>query len=151
MKVISAHSPKWADTKQTVIDMMVTFEGLGEVPFTARPDDKEYHGWDLFVRAKRKEFGDIAPYEGPTDEEIARQVAAQQQSKQIAANEAALAKLMAAVNQEISPLSDAAEYGVASESELERLRALKMYRIELMRVKDDPGWPSNVTLPTAPI
>lgn len=62
-----------------------------------------------------------------------------------------LANLMLSVNQAIAPLSDAAEYGMASASELARLNALKMYRIKLMRIKASPGWPSNVTWPTAPI
>jgi len=65
MKVIAAHSPAFSNAQQTAINLMVVFEGIGEVPFTASPDDVEPHGVELFSRAAAMEFGPVAPYVAP--------------------------------------------------------------------------------------
>ena len=60
MNYTAAHSPQWANEARTAINMMVTFDGIGEVPFSASAGDAEPHGVDLFQRAQAMEFGDIA-------------------------------------------------------------------------------------------
>lgn len=62
MKIISAHSP--VETARG-IDLMVTFEGIGEVPFCATADDVEPHGRELYTRAMLGEFGEVAPHVEP--------------------------------------------------------------------------------------
>ena len=70
MNIISAHSPKHTDCGG--IELMVVFEGLGEVPFLAKSDDIESHGRELYARALAGEFGPVAQYVAPvpTQEEI---------------------------------------------------------------------------------
>lgn len=65
MKIISAHSPKWSDNKYEFIQLFVTFDSLGELPFTASKSDPEPHGQEIWHRALSGEFGEIAPYIEP--------------------------------------------------------------------------------------
>lgn len=60
MKIKAASSPAWSDNARTGLDLLVEFEGIGLVPFTATADDKEPHGKDLWTRANAGEFGPIA-------------------------------------------------------------------------------------------
>lgn len=64
--IVSASEPRWSNPNKTAIDLMVVFAELqdtvGEVPFTARPDDIESHGKELYERAVKGEFGEIAEY-----------------------------------------------------------------------------------------
>jgi hypothetical protein len=64
MNIISAHSPAYlADSS---ISLMVTFEGAGELPFCATPNDTEAYGRELYDRAVAGgEFGPITPYVEP--------------------------------------------------------------------------------------
>lgn len=64
MNIISAHSPEFSANSN--ITLLATFEGIGEVPFTASPDDPEAHGRELYARAIAGEFGPVAPYVAPT-------------------------------------------------------------------------------------
>jgi hypothetical protein len=57
----------WADADHTRIFCKVTFETIGEVPFSASPDDSEAHGRDIFARAKAGEWGAVAPYVQPPE------------------------------------------------------------------------------------
>lgn len=59
MQVVSARNPEYTPHG---IELLVTFEGLGEVPFHATPTDTEPHGRDIFSRALNGEFGAIAAY-----------------------------------------------------------------------------------------
>lgn len=66
MNYSNPHSPVWGNTSHTTINLMVTFEWLGEeVEFTAAPFDVEEHGRELFERAFSGEFGEIAEYVEP--------------------------------------------------------------------------------------
>lgn len=58
MLVISARNPVFTDDG---VELLVTFTGLGEVPFHARPTDPEALGRDLYIRAIAGEFGPVAP------------------------------------------------------------------------------------------
>ena len=65
MKYSSAHSPAWANEDRSAITMMVVFDHVGEVPFSATLHDPEPHGVELFERASAGEFGEVAPYVAP--------------------------------------------------------------------------------------
>lgn len=65
MLLHSLHSPQWADASHTSINLLVTLEGHGEVPFTARADDVEQHGRDLFLAASSGALGAVAEYLAP--------------------------------------------------------------------------------------
>lgn len=63
MQIISAHSPRHTDGDG--IELTVLFDGLGELPFLALPDDGEAHGRELYARAVAGEFGAVEPYNPP--------------------------------------------------------------------------------------
>lgn len=63
MQIISAHSPQC--TASGGIELVVTFEEIGEIPFHATMHDTESHGRELYTRAMQGEFGSVAPYAPP--------------------------------------------------------------------------------------
>lgn len=68
-----ANNPKWVDKAHTSIDLTVRFEEIDEdLPFHATPFDVEEHGRDIFERAKKGEFGEIAEWTPPTTEQLAQ-------------------------------------------------------------------------------
>lgn len=58
----NVHSPKWANAAHTLVDCMVTFEGFGEVPFTASPTDSTEYGPAIFAFIQTGAAGTIADY-----------------------------------------------------------------------------------------
>ncbi|MDZ7595881.1 MAG: hypothetical protein U0932_14630 [Thiobacillus sp.] len=63
MNIISAANPKWADAAQTRLDLDLTTEEFGVIPFTAAAHESV--GADLIARAIAGEFGSIAPAPPP--------------------------------------------------------------------------------------
>ena len=61
----SAKNPVWSNANSSAIDILVDFESLGEIAFTATPNDSEQHGRELFERATAGEFGAVAAYVAP--------------------------------------------------------------------------------------
>lgn len=63
----NVRNPKWANYKQTTIDVEVDFDHLEEeyVPFTADPNDVEPHGVEIYNRAIAGEFGVIGDWIPP--------------------------------------------------------------------------------------
>lgn len=73
MKILYAKNPKWANRKQTLINLTVRFDTINEdLPFTANLDDSEPHGKEIFQRASSGEFGEVMPFfvEPPTQESV---------------------------------------------------------------------------------
>ena len=63
IKLISAKNPRWGDADKTVVNLTVKFEHIqDEIDFSATLRDPEEHGRMIFERAKRGEFGEIAPH-----------------------------------------------------------------------------------------
>lgn len=58
MQVIAARNPVLLS--EDAVDLLVTFDKLGEVPFTATKNDSTSYGRDLYTRALAGEFGKIA-------------------------------------------------------------------------------------------
>ncbi|WP_236708794.1 MULTISPECIES: tail fiber assembly protein [unclassified Pseudomonas] len=50
----------------------------------------------------------------------------------------------------IAPLLDAQELGKATDDELARLQAWRLYRVELNRLDKQAGFPSSIDWPVAP-
>ena len=78
MNIISAKNPRWLNADSTEIELLVTFEHCGEVPFTASPTDTEEHGRVIFAKAAAGHYGAVAPYVAPvpvppTPEELLEQ------------------------------------------------------------------------------
>lgn len=53
---------RWADRGKTAFNAMVTFDLLGQVPFTCGASDTEAHAMDIYARALAGDFGAIAEY-----------------------------------------------------------------------------------------
>ncbi|WP_256583208.1 MULTISPECIES: tail fiber assembly protein [Pseudomonas] len=153
MKVLSARTPCWNDQAHTTLNLYVTFEetreSLGEIIFTASPDDPELHGRELFERAVALEFGDIAE---PGGEMIKTNVLLQRAELTAVAN-SVIEKLQADVN----ILQDSVELEIATDKEIAALAtkkvslgAWKKYRVLLSRAQEQEGFPTVVEWPEAP-
>lgn len=61
-----AKDPVYNNEEGTAILLTVKWEEfVEEMPFGATAYDPEFHGRDLFKRAKNGEFGEVAPYVAP--------------------------------------------------------------------------------------
>lgn len=70
-KLSNPHSPIWANSEQTIINLMVTIDGhTGEHPFSASSFDAEKYGADLFADAAAGAFGPIGAYVPPPAEAL---------------------------------------------------------------------------------
>lgn len=63
-EVISAQAPTFTEDGKC-ISLLVTFDKLGEIPFTASPDDVEEHGRRIYADALEGKYGAITPYMPP--------------------------------------------------------------------------------------
>lgn len=119
------------------LNMEVLFSHLQEfVPFTARRNDCEEHGRELYSRAMFGEFGDIEELVLPPPTEAEQQARLDDKLKQAAAA--------------MAPLEDADKLGIISEPEREQLTAWQRYRVALYRLPQSEGWPVEITWPEAP-
>lgn len=62
---INARNPIYSSENQDAIDVEYEHPEYGWVPFTARPDDVEELGQQIYEMAKRGDFGAVAPYSPP--------------------------------------------------------------------------------------
>jgi hypothetical protein len=80
-------------------------------------------------------------------QEIKDQAAAEQQLAQVVVQTAAH---RAVADSAIAPLQDAVDLEEATETEVVELTAWKKYRIALIRVPDQPGYPDTIDWPAPP-
>jgi hypothetical protein len=72
INLIDAQNPQWGNAEHTLIEVEAKWEhisDLGYLPFTANPNDTEAHGVDLYNRCINGEFGTIAEYVAPVEEQ----------------------------------------------------------------------------------
>lgn len=62
MKYTTVKNLRWTSDKKESIECIVDFDGLGELPFHAHPDDSESHGREIFERCAAGEFGEIEEF-----------------------------------------------------------------------------------------
>ncbi|MGY3944161.1 tail fiber assembly protein [Aeromonas tecta] len=137
IQIISALHPRHMSDDTTSITLDVLFSHLpAPVQFTARKDDPEAHGRELYSRAVFGEFGDIEVLTPPPLTE------AEQQTR--------LNALLKQAATAMAPLEDADKLGIISEPEREQLTAWQRYRVALYRLPQSEGWPAEVTWPEAP-
>lgn len=70
--LIDARNPKWLNAEHTLIEVEAKWEHLeseGYLSFLANPNDVEAHGVDLYNRCVNGEFGTIAEYVAPVEEQ----------------------------------------------------------------------------------
>jgi hypothetical protein len=56
------------DHNHLTVNCIVNFARLGELPFTANPNDDEEHGREIYARCIAGDFGPIADYVPQPDE-----------------------------------------------------------------------------------
>ncbi|MGL6052920.1 MAG: tail fiber assembly protein [Aeromonas salmonicida] len=137
IEVVSAKNPRHLEAHTESVTLDVLFSHLPErVQFTARKDDSEEHGRELYSRAVFGEFGpiEVIPLPPPTEAE-------QQAILDAKLKQAAIA---------MAPLEDADKLGIISDAERGQLTAWQRYRVELYRLPQSEGWPTEVTWPDAP-
>ena len=153
LTVKSARAPQWNNVEHTSLNVQVTFaetaDTLGEMPFTASPEDNEYHGRDLFARAVALEFGPVLEPSAALLEQATLRTLCRlktQASATIATQQGALATLQ-----------DALRLGLVTEVEAvalplkqAQLDAWCAYRVYLSRIDTQPGYPTAVEWPVAP-
>jgi hypothetical protein len=128
-----ANNPKWVDQAHTSIDLTVRFEEIDEdLPFHATPNDTEEHGRDIFERAKKGEFGEIAEWTPPTQEQLAANARGQRDNL--------LLELDMIVG---NPLRWAS-------FTTEQQTAWANYRQALLDVPQQPGFPNIINWPIKP-
>jgi hypothetical protein len=123
---------KWANQEHNLIDCEVTFDQIGNVPFTATPNDTEEHGRDIYTRALAGEFGEIAEWTPPTTEELAANARGQRDNL--------LAELDSIVG---NPLRWAS-------FTTEQQTAWANYRQALLDVPQQADFPNTINWPTKP-
>lgn len=137
IEVITAANPRHLAGDQDSITLDVRFNHLEEiVEFTARRDDAERHGRELYSRAVFGEFGYINVITLPPPTEAEQQARLNEELKRATAV--------------MAPLDDADKLGIISESEKTQLTAWQHYRVALYRLPQSEGWPIDVTWPDAP-
>ncbi|MCV4283191.1 tail fiber assembly protein [Pseudomonas capsici] len=61
-----------------------------------------------------------------------------------------IASLRAAADYAIAPLQDAVDIDDATDAEIALLKAWKKYRVALIRLPEQPGYPSKIDWPAVP-
>jgi hypothetical protein len=75
LTIVSVTDPRWTDAEHTTVDVIARFAEIDDdLPFTATPWDTEAHGQEIYTKAVAGEYGEIAEYIPPSDEELARQM-----------------------------------------------------------------------------
>lgn len=136
-EIISATNPRHQEADTETITLDVRFAHLPEpVPFTARKDDPEAHGRELYSRAVFGEFGpiELIPTPLPTEAEQWARLNSEMKHATLA----------------MAPLEDADKLGIISEVERAQLTTWQQYRVALSRLPQSDGWPSSVTWPEMP-
>ena len=151
--VISAREPQWNNVEHTSLNLWVTFEEtaatLGEMPFTAVPDDSEGYGRELFARALALEFGPVLEPAPAVLEQAVRLVRSRLSATAtatISALQVALETLQDALRLELATPDEAASLG-RKQAELD---AWRTYRVCLSRIETQEGFPASVEWPVAP-
>lgn len=124
--ILGASAPSWGNETQTVISLKVMFEHMDgvELDFAASHDDAEEHGRELFARAKFGEYGEIAPYVGPSMADLEAKAQAVMARKELAYIETLIAPLSRASRLRMATPEEEAELEVLERRSIALLRAL---------------------------
>jgi len=130
---LPAHGPKYANFDGTAVDLIIAHPELGTLPFTASSDDTEPLGQSLHARAMNGDFGPIAPYDGPSPQEVLADQMRTLRNQKLAALDALV----------MHPLRWA-EFTAPQQV------ALSSYRQALLDVPQQAGFPANIDWPEPP-
>lgn len=153
LTVLHARDPRWNDCGHTSLNLWVTFaetaDTLGEMPFTASPNDCEAYGRELFERAVALEFGDVLE---PSDA-VVEQAAVLALTRLNGEATSTINALQPA----LATLQDAERLGMSTEAEAAALPIKQAeydtwcaYRVLLSRVPEQVGYPASIDWPVVP-
>jgi len=152
LTVKSGRAPSW-NVERTAINLLVVFEEtadtVGEMPFTASPDDTADHGRAIYADALEGWYGDIAE---PDAWEVSVAVTARREASAREATDR-----ITALDTRLATLADAIELDMATAEELAakpaieaEQKAWRIYRVKLSQLEAQEGYPAAVTWPEAP-
>ena len=150
--VESAREPRWNVDRRAITLLVVFAEhaaAVGEIPFTASPEDNEAHGRELFARAVALEFGPVLEPETPALAQAALLTAARLSAVATAtinAQQTALETLQDAVRLNLATEAEASAMPL-KQAELD---AWRCYRVYLSRIETQAGYPARIEWPPAP-
>jgi len=130
---MNAHTPRYATHDSAAINLTVEHPEHGAIPFTARADDGEPLGAELYARAIAGEFGPIAAYDGPSTEEMLEEQMRAERDNRLTALDTLV----------MNPLRWAAFTPEAQ-------TALAAYRQALLDVPQQAGFPGEIDWPNMP-
>lgn len=135
MNITNISSPKYNEDGS--IDIVITTDNvlLGEMPFTASPNDTELHGRQLYEDLKKGKYGSVQPF---SKEEAA--------SKLISANRWTADQYIKLAGEVIRVLSEEKEAGIISDTDFERWKQWISYRKKLRELEltsNDIDWPDQ--------
>lgn len=124
-------NPIFSSFNNSTINLDYKHPDYGWIPFTASSDDVEVLGRELYTLASSGAFGEVTPYDGPTESELLEVEARGERDR-------LLRKLDALVS---NPLRYSA---LSEEVKLE----LVTYRQALLDYPQQDGFPNEADLPT---
>ena len=137
MKYTNVTNCKYVTADNAHIGCQVTFETLGTIYFVASATDVESHGKEIYRRAAAGEFGTVDQYIPQPESNVTLE-------QQIAIERSTRDKLLAQLDVIVSnPLR---WENISSNDKLE----ISNYRIELLKVPQQDGFPYNITWPKKP-
>lgn len=143
MEYSNVRSPQWANKEKTVVNVLLTFEGLGEIPFSASELDDTEHGKEIYRDVKLGKYGGIVAYCPPSDEFVAAQVRTERDRLLRKVYDPMAVQLA----RDLRRATDEEEKAALSEL----LLAWDNYATVLQGIPEAEGFPYNVTWPVAPI
>lgn len=124
---------KYIDADHTMVDCEINSPAHGWIPYTMNPEDTDMTVNNNDLIAAFNANNDVADYTPPTDEELAVEVRAYRDYLLVG---------------EVDPIvSNSLRWAEMTE---EKQAAWVQYRIDLLNISTQAGFPSNVTWPTQP-
>ena len=138
MKVISAVNPRFSNKEKTAISLEVKFGHMDEIcPFTSVKGHEGYTG-QLYDDAIAGKFGEISPWVDYITDHI-KMVSKETQSE-----------CLVKATSVIGTIVDKIELRGSTPELEDLLKRLKIYRMDVMDLDEDPKWP-YVDFPEFPV
>ncbi|MFY0730580.1 hypothetical protein [Pseudomonas sp. NFX15] len=135
MNYTNVLTPQWTNADHTAVNVVLVTEALGDIPFTATPNDSTSYGPEIYERVVAGEFGEIAapPSEANTSPEAKARIEQLWVKEQLAQAEQEICK-----HEDQDPQASFTE------------QAWRTYRVELRAWPRSELFPNAEDRPTAP-
>lgn len=138
IRLLSFSNGEWANAEQTIVRGMLQWNTMQDVQLGAVDLTEDYqHIQNLKQRIEAGEFGEIAAYTPPSDEEVAEDAAFRVRKERDYI-----------LKEQVDPIvSNPLRW---ADMTTEEQNAWSAYRTALLDITDQAGFPHNVTWPTKP-